>query len=221
VVSGSIREYQLYLSIEDIDHTKTKVKSPPTNGICERFHRTILNEFYQIAFRKKLYQTLEELQSDADEWMQHYNGERPPSGRYCYGKTPLETFAESNSRKLGADSDDDLGELPFDEQADRKRCDELEKDFDRVFDEAEKNNSYLLLQSSVAELVNNRHLSAIFAVYPPFTRQTENSGWIFSLLAFSESPLTPDSQGLWEAFYRTFRSRLDIRCWKCCRFPRH
>jgi hypothetical protein len=88
-------EYQLYLSIEDIDHTKTKVKSPQTNGICERFHKTILNEFYQIAFRKKLYQNLEELQRDVDEWVRHYNTERPHSGKYCYGKTPIETFQES------------------------------------------------------------------------------------------------------------------------------
>src|SRR5215203_2661129 len=88
-------EYQLYLSIEDIDHTKTKVKSPQTNGICERFHKTILNEFYQIAFRKKVYQTLNELQLDVDQWMHHYNSERPHSGKYCYGKTPMETFAES------------------------------------------------------------------------------------------------------------------------------
>jgi transposase InsO family protein len=88
-------EYQLYLSIEDIDHTRTKAKSPQTNGICERFHKTILNEFYQIAFRKKLYQNLEELQRDADEWIRHYNNERPHSGKYCYGKTPMETFAES------------------------------------------------------------------------------------------------------------------------------
>jgi transposase InsO family protein len=88
-------EYQLYLAIEDVDHTKTKVKSPQTNGICERFHKTILNEFYQIAFRKKLYQTLDELQSDVDQWMKHYNTERPHSGKYCYGKTPMETFQES------------------------------------------------------------------------------------------------------------------------------
>lgn len=88
-------EYQLYLAIEDVDHTKTKARSPQTNGICERFHKTILNEFYQIAFRKKLYQTIEELQTDVDEWMRHYNAERPHSGRYCYGKTPPETFAES------------------------------------------------------------------------------------------------------------------------------
>jgi len=43
-------EYELYLAVEDIDHTRTKVKSPQTNGICERFHKTVLNEFYRVAF---------------------------------------------------------------------------------------------------------------------------------------------------------------------------
>jgi len=57
----------------DIDHTKTKVKSPQTNGICERFHKTILQEFYQITLRKKVYQSIEELQADLDEWLHHYN----------------------------------------------------------------------------------------------------------------------------------------------------
>ena len=88
-------EYQLYLALEDIDHTKTKTKSPQTNGICERFHKTILEEFYQIAFRKKIYETLEELQADLDHWIESYNSERPHSGRYCYGKTPIETFHDS------------------------------------------------------------------------------------------------------------------------------
>ena len=88
-------DYQLYLAIEDIDHTKTKTKSPQTNGICERFHRTILEEFYQIAFRKKIYRSLEELQLDLDEWIESYNTDRPHSGRYCYGKTPMETFKDS------------------------------------------------------------------------------------------------------------------------------
>ncbi len=60
-------DYQLYLAINDIDHTKTKAMSPQTNGICERFHKTILQEFYQITFRKKLYSDLETLQSDLDE----------------------------------------------------------------------------------------------------------------------------------------------------------
>ena len=62
-------EYELYLAVEDIDHTRTKAKSPQTNGICERFHKTVLNEFYRVAFRKKIYKTLEELQSDLEAWL--------------------------------------------------------------------------------------------------------------------------------------------------------
>lgn len=88
-------EYELFLALEDIDHTKTKAKSPQTNGICERFHRTMLDEFYRVAFRKKLYPSLEELQQDADEWIEYYNRERTHSGKYCYGKTPWETLLES------------------------------------------------------------------------------------------------------------------------------
>jgi hypothetical protein len=85
-------EFQLYLAIEDIDHTKTKAKSPQTNGICERFHRTIQDEFYAIAFRKKIYRTIEELQADLDKWMYYYNNERTHSGKHCFGKTPMETL---------------------------------------------------------------------------------------------------------------------------------
>jgi len=88
-------EYELYLQIEGIDHSKTQVRHPQSNGICERLHRTIQEEFYAIAFRKKIYSTLEEMQHDLDEWMQFYNNQRPHSGRYCYGKTPMETFKES------------------------------------------------------------------------------------------------------------------------------
>ncbi len=88
-------EYQLYLAVEDIDHSRTKAKSPQTNGICERFHRTIQEEFYSIAFRKKLYRTLEELQADLDTWLREYNEQREHSGKYCYGKTPLQTFLDS------------------------------------------------------------------------------------------------------------------------------
>lgn len=87
--------YQLYLAIEDIDHSKTKAYSPQTNGICERFNKTMKEEFYDVAFRKKLYLSLDELQIDADQWLKHYNEQRPHSGKYCYGKTPLQTFMDS------------------------------------------------------------------------------------------------------------------------------
>jgi hypothetical protein len=88
-------EFALYLDLENIEHTRTRVKSPQTNGICERFHQTIQNEFYASAFRRKLYHSLDELQADVDAWMQSYNAERTHSGKYCYGKTPLQTFIES------------------------------------------------------------------------------------------------------------------------------
>ncbi|WP_298215688.1 IS481 family transposase [Acidocella sp.] len=71
-------EYELYLAVEDVDHTRTKTKSPQTNGICERFHKTLLDEFYRIAFRKKIYRT-----------------NRPHQGRCCFGKTPMQTFLDS------------------------------------------------------------------------------------------------------------------------------
>jgi len=88
-------EYELYLQIEGIEHSKTQVRHPQTNGICERLHRTMQDEFYAVAFRKKLYNSLEEMQKDLDEWMDYYNKERSHSGRYCFGKTPMETFKES------------------------------------------------------------------------------------------------------------------------------
>ena len=88
-------EYELYLAVENIDHTRTKTKSPQTNGICERFHRTVLDEFYRVAFRKKIYRTIDELQADLDAWLQSYNEARPHQGRWCFGKTPLQTFRDS------------------------------------------------------------------------------------------------------------------------------
>lgn len=87
-------DYQLYLAINDIDHTKTKAQSPQTNGICERFHKTILQEFYQVTFRKKLYDKLEELQKDLDEWIKYYNNERTHQGKMCCGRTPLNTLLD-------------------------------------------------------------------------------------------------------------------------------
>ena len=87
-------EYQLYLAVNDIDHTRTKAQSPQTNGICERFHKTVLNEFYQVAFRKKIYRTLEELQADLDVWTHGYNHERTHQGKMCCGRTPMATFED-------------------------------------------------------------------------------------------------------------------------------
>jgi transposase InsO family protein len=88
-------EYELYLAIEDVDHSRTKTKSPQTNGIVERFHKTVLDEFYRIAFRKKIYGSIAELQADLDDWIRGYNIERPHQGRWCFGKTPMQTFLDA------------------------------------------------------------------------------------------------------------------------------
>lgn len=87
-------DYQLYLAINDIDHTRTKAKSPQTNGICERFHKTVLDEFYSVAFRKKIYEDLDSLQIDLDEWIRYYNCERTHQGKMCCGRTPMETLED-------------------------------------------------------------------------------------------------------------------------------
>lgn len=68
-------DYQLYLAIEDIDHTKTKAKSPQTSGICERFRRTIQEEFNAIFFRKKIYRSIQEIQINFNNWICYYNNQ--------------------------------------------------------------------------------------------------------------------------------------------------
>jgi transposase InsO family protein len=81
--------------VENIDHSRTKARHPQSHGICERFHKTLQHEFYSTAFRKTLYTSLEQLQADLDVWLEDYNHSRPHSGKYCFGKTPLQTFLDS------------------------------------------------------------------------------------------------------------------------------
>ena len=88
-------EYELYLAVEDIDHSRTKTKSPQTNGICERFHKTVLNEFYRVAFRKKVYRSIDELLANLGFLHPAINEARPHLGRWCFGKTPMQTFLDA------------------------------------------------------------------------------------------------------------------------------
>ena len=99
-------DYELYLAVNEIEHTKTKAYSPQTNGICERFHKTILEEFYQVVFRKKIYNSLDELQQDLDNWLEHYNNERTHQGKMCCGRTPIETFLDG--KKIWQEKVDNL-----------------------------------------------------------------------------------------------------------------
>jgi transposase InsO family protein len=90
-------DFQLYIAVNDIEHTKTKARHPQTNGICERFHKTILQEFYQPALRRKIFGSIEELQTDLDEWLEYYNNERTHQGKRCCGRTPMETLQDGKT----------------------------------------------------------------------------------------------------------------------------
>jgi transposase InsO family protein len=93
--SPDSHEYERYVAVENIDHTRTKGKSPQPNGTVGRFHKTMLHEFSRMTFRKKLYTNLAALQRALDRWLQEYNEERGHQGRWCYGRTPLQTFLDT------------------------------------------------------------------------------------------------------------------------------
>jgi len=84
--------YELYLALNDIEHRRTQVRRPQTNGFVERFHRTVLDEFFRIVFRKKRYETVASLQEDLDSWLHEYNYERPHLGYRNQGRRPWETI---------------------------------------------------------------------------------------------------------------------------------
>ena len=86
--------YELYLALNDIEHRRTKLRKPQTNGFIERFNRTALDEFFRIAFRTTFYEAVEPLQADFDRWLVEYNTERPHQGYRNMGRRPIETILQ-------------------------------------------------------------------------------------------------------------------------------
>ena len=84
--------YELYLALNDIEHRRTKVGSPKTNGFVERFNGTVLEEFFKLKLRETFYESVEALQADLDAWLVHYNRERPHLGYRNQGRRPWETI---------------------------------------------------------------------------------------------------------------------------------
>ncbi len=83
--------FELYLALNDIEHRRTKVRKPQTNGFVERFNRTVLDEFFRTAFRTKFYESVEQLQTELDTWLAFYNQERPHQGYRNMGRRPIDT----------------------------------------------------------------------------------------------------------------------------------
>jgi transposase InsO family protein len=83
--------FELYLALTELEHRRTKVRHPQTNGFVERFHRTVKEEFFEVALRETFYESVEALQADLDRWLAHYNTERPHLGYRNMGKRPIDT----------------------------------------------------------------------------------------------------------------------------------
>jgi transposase InsO family protein len=83
--------YELYLELNSIEHRRTKVRTPRTNGFVERFNGTVLDEFFRVKMRETFYDSVEALQADLDAWLVHYNTERPHLGYRNMGRRPLNT----------------------------------------------------------------------------------------------------------------------------------
>ncbi|MCM2353869.1 MAG: IS481 family transposase [Pseudobdellovibrio sp.] len=92
--SGKIEQhpYQLFLHLNDIEHSRTKAFHPQTNGCTERLNQIIQDEFYAVAFRKTLYTSIEQIQIDLDAFMKKYNETRTNQGKRCLGRTPKQTW---------------------------------------------------------------------------------------------------------------------------------
>ncbi|WP_234369461.1 integrase core domain-containing protein [Leptospira santarosai] len=81
--------------MDDIDHSKTKIRRPQSNGICERFHRTVQDEFYAFLSERRHTNSIEDLQKDLDQWIGSYNYERTRQYKYCFGRISMNTFLDT------------------------------------------------------------------------------------------------------------------------------
>jgi transposase InsO family protein len=100
--------FELYLTIQQIEHRRTDIGSPQTNGFCERFHRTVKEEFFSVTFRKTFYESVAQLQADLDKYLVFYNRERAHQGYRTKGRTPYQTLldgiAEMRDAEVGQDA---------------------------------------------------------------------------------------------------------------------
>jgi transposase InsO family protein len=92
-------DYEIFLDRCGIRHSRIKPRCPKSNGIVERFNRTLLEEFYQVAMIKKVYTCLNQLQDDLDKFIYYYNFKRTNQGYRLKGKIPYQKFIDGK-RKL-------------------------------------------------------------------------------------------------------------------------
>ena len=96
-VNGN-HEYGEFLKQNSIRHTRIKPRMPQRNGIVERFNRTLLEEFYQIAMMKKVYSSLSELQDDLDQFIDYFNFKRTNQGYRLKGQISYQKFFDDKRK---------------------------------------------------------------------------------------------------------------------------
>ena len=94
--------YELFLQLEGIEHKRTRVKRPQSNGIVERLHRTLLDEHFRVEGRRTWFETIEEMQGVLDEYLVAYNTRRPHQGRGMNGRTPAKAFIDGLPKETNA-----------------------------------------------------------------------------------------------------------------------
>lgn len=116
--------FEVYLQLNDIRHKRTKVRKPQTNGFVERFHRTVLDEFFRLAFRSKLYESVEALQADLDAWLIYYNTERTHQGYRNRGRRPVDVIRDflKEGQKLPTVSPAAASDQPGAQTVSRAEC---------------------------------------------------------------------------------------------------
>lgn len=97
--------YELFLQLEGIEHRKTRVKRPQSNGIVERFHRTPLDEHFRVEGRRTWFNTVEEMQVALDAYLLTHNTERTHQGRGMNGRTPYRAFLDPANDSSQEDTD--------------------------------------------------------------------------------------------------------------------
>ncbi len=81
--------YELFLQLEDIAHRTIRVRRPQSNGIIERFHRTLLDEHFRVEGRHTWFEIIEEMQAVLDDYLEGDKTRRPHQGRGMNGRTPI------------------------------------------------------------------------------------------------------------------------------------
>jgi len=92
--STETHPYAPYLNLNGIEHRRTKVRTPKTNGFVERFNGTVLDEFFREKMLTNFNDSVEPLQAGLEYWLRDYNTERPHIGYRNMGRRPLDTVMQ-------------------------------------------------------------------------------------------------------------------------------